>query len=331
MTKASTSLPSLLSILFCVSTTITATSTPTQIASLYDAYCTIPLNHLPDSFIFNTNFFDDSMVMSQENSVYDSIYREYTTIIKDQSIYKGHTRLMAFLTGKIFAAPTVTQSTSELTILEIGSGLGDTTALLYEGAKNVNPALNVTITGIDISEAMIHSARLCNTNPAIIFDHSDIAMIDAHTQYDCIAGFFAPFNYAQTIDELETMVHVIVDRLKPGGIGAFLFNVNNQEIAQKFSNLDGIFTLLDNRGVEFTSTFNPLLLSDETHTPFIMNVTIFNGDQKIAFTNYVWSERSISTILDTLGCTYTWFDGFNTEALAGYEKTKVNKLLIVQR
>lgn len=138
-------------------------------------------------------------------------------------------------------------------VLELACGYGFFARKAYRcGAAKV--------LGVDISESMIEQANAISrqNNEDIEFRLADVLTLGVVGQFDRLIAVFL-FNYSRSLSELERMVQVAADNLKPGGrLVAYTVNPEFQLAKEDVAKYG--LTILNEasyqEGIEHTAHFN---------------------------------------------------------------------------
>lgn len=129
-------------------------------------------------------------------------------------------------------------------VLELGCGTGRVSGPLAKKSKH--------LTGVEISEPMLHQAKEKCKEPNISFNLDDITSLNLNKKFDLI---IAPFRVLQCLEhqnQVDGFFNVIHDHLKPNGVAILnVFNpkFSKDELAEKWLTEEETFcgeTLLQN-------------------------------------------------------------------------------------
>jgi len=127
--------------------------------------------------------------------------------------------------------------------------------------------LGYQVTGMDLSEVLLHEARNADVNKAVQWVHGDMRAVPLDMTFDAVVNLFTSFGY---FDDLAQNIQVLreVERLlKPGG--RFLIDFLNphavrNQLVPYSERQEGDITIKEYRRIEDGSVKKEILLTEAT-------------------------------------------------------------------
>jgi SAM-dependent methyltransferase len=129
--------------------------------------------------------------------------------------------------------------------------------------------LGYQVTGMDLSEVLLHEAKNADVNKAVRWVHGDMREVPLDETFDAVVNLFTSFGYFDDMAENAQVLHEIERLVKPGG--RFLIDYLNPEAVKSklvpFSErLEGNITITENRRIENGSVKKDIVLTETTKT-----------------------------------------------------------------
>jgi SAM-dependent methyltransferase len=129
--------------------------------------------------------------------------------------------------------------------------------------------LGYQVTGMDLSEVLLHEAKNADVNKVVRWVHGDMREVPLDETFDAVVNLFTSFGYFDDMAENAQVLHEIERLVKPGG--RFLIDYLNPEAVKSklvpFSErLEGNITITENRRIENGSVKKDIVLTETTKT-----------------------------------------------------------------
>ncbi|MBZ5639106.1 MAG: class I SAM-dependent methyltransferase [Acidobacteriia bacterium] len=138
--------------------------------------------------------------MSDRHDAYRGIARHYDLQRMDWYAFTYGKRLQTLLTERGLAGSR---------ILDAGCGTGSLAIALSKAGY--------TVTGVDLSEALLEVARAKDDRKAVRWVQGDLAELDLGETFDAITSVADVLNHLETLDEWERVLGRLALHLAPGG------------------------------------------------------------------------------------------------------------------
>ncbi|MEX1028662.1 MAG: class I SAM-dependent methyltransferase [Paenibacillaceae bacterium] len=127
--------------------------------------------------------------------------------------------------------------------------------------------LGYQVTGMDLSEVLLHEARKADANKAVRFVHGDMRAVPLNEAFDAVVNLFTSFGYFDEMAENAQVLHEIERLLKPGG--RFLIDYLNPEAVRSklvphSERQEGDITIRENRRIENGSVKKDIVMTEPT-------------------------------------------------------------------
>jgi SAM-dependent methyltransferase len=125
--------------------------------------------------------------------------------------------------------------------------------------------LGYKVTGMDLSEVLLHEARNADVNTAVRWVHGDMRGVPLDVTFDAVVNLFTSFGYFDDMAENTQVIYEIERLLKPGG--RFLIDFLNPEAVRSklvpySERLEGDITIKEYRRIEDGSVKKDIVLSE---------------------------------------------------------------------
>lgn len=127
--------------------------------------------------------------------------------------------------------------------------------------------LGYTVTGMDLSEVLLHEARKVDVNNAVRFVHGDMRAIPLDETYDAVVNLFTSFGYFDEMEENVQVLQEIERLLKPGG--RFLIDYLNphavrSKLVPHSERQEGNITIIEDRRIENGCVKKDIVLTESS-------------------------------------------------------------------
>jgi len=137
-------------------------------------------------------------------SVFNAYARYYDLLYRDKD-YTGETDYIHGLIRK--------HAPHAATVMNLGCGSGRHDRLLQKKGY--------AVTGVDLSEEMLASARLNADSPQLSYFHGDIRTVRLDGRFDAVISLFHVMSYLTQNEDLAAALETAQLHLKPGGVFIF--------------------------------------------------------------------------------------------------------------
>lgn len=125
--------------------------------------------------------------------------------------------------------------------------------------------LGYKVTGMDLSEILLHEARIADANKSVRWLHGDMRAVPLDETYDAVVNLFTSFGYFDDMAENSQVLREIERLLKPGG--RFLIDFLNPEVVRGklvpySERLEGDITIKEYRRIEDGSVKKDIVMTE---------------------------------------------------------------------
>ncbi|MEX2415702.1 MAG: class I SAM-dependent methyltransferase [Paenibacillaceae bacterium] len=125
--------------------------------------------------------------------------------------------------------------------------------------------LGYKVTGMDLSEVLLHEARNTDVNKAVRWVHGDMRAVPLDETFDAVVNLFTSFGYFGDMAENTQVLHEIQRLVKPEG--RFLIDFLNPESVRRklvpySERLEGDITIKEYRRIEDGSVKKDIVMTE---------------------------------------------------------------------